>query len=419
VEQLVRLGAWLPFGPAAAMLRACWSVPIAEPTARRRTEAAGAAYVAVQAAEVERLERELPPAPAGPATQLLSVDGAMVPLVGGTWGEVKLLAIGEVGEPVLEQGAWRVHAEQLSYVGRMADHETFGRVATIETHRRGTETAGRVAAVLDGAEWQQGFVDLHRPDAVRILDFPHAAGSVAKAGQAVLGTGTEATATWLAEQLHALKHGQAAAVLQTLAELRDRAVAAGTTEVLEVIETSLGYLEKRRDQLRYGEFQAQGLPIGSGVVESGHKLLTQARLKGAGMHWAPQHVNPMVALRTAVCANRWDEAWAQISRELRAAAHARTLARRVKRTQQRAAEAVAAPPLAELAPPTMTSAPSASPRPDPQAAMTATPKPTAKTTARADAPLQAPQPAAVRRPEPNHPWRRSFLPTPHHRQAAS
>jgi hypothetical protein len=49
---------------------------VTEPTVRRTTEGAGAAYVAVQTAEVEQLERTLPPAPAGPAVQRLSVDGA-------------------------------------------------------------------------------------------------------------------------------------------------------------------------------------------------------------------------------------------------------------------------------------------------------------------------------------------------------
>lgn len=33
---------------------------------------------------------------AGPAVQQVSVDGAMVPLVGGEWAEVKTLAIGTV-----------------------------------------------------------------------------------------------------------------------------------------------------------------------------------------------------------------------------------------------------------------------------------------------------------------------------------
>ena len=38
----------------------------------------------------------VPPAPGGPAVQYLSADGAMVPLVGGDWAEVKTLALGEV-----------------------------------------------------------------------------------------------------------------------------------------------------------------------------------------------------------------------------------------------------------------------------------------------------------------------------------
>jgi hypothetical protein len=45
--------------------------------------------VAVQTAQVEELERTLPAPPQGPAVQVLSVDGAMVPLVQGEWAEVK------------------------------------------------------------------------------------------------------------------------------------------------------------------------------------------------------------------------------------------------------------------------------------------------------------------------------------------
>jgi hypothetical protein len=38
----------------------------------------------------------------------------------------------------------------------------------------------------------QGFVDHYRPDAVRILDFPHALSVVAQAGEAVDGEGSGA-----------------------------------------------------------------------------------------------------------------------------------------------------------------------------------------------------------------------------------
>ena len=44
-------------------------------------------------------------------------------------------------------------------------------------------------------------------------------------------------------------------------------------------------------------------------MESANKLVVEARLKGAGMYWARASVNPMVALRTVACADRWPEAW--------------------------------------------------------------------------------------------------------------
>jgi hypothetical protein len=172
-ESLVRLATWMPFDKAVNELPYFTRVTVSEPTVRRDAEAAGAAYVNIQAEEVTQIEQTLPPAPAGPAVQLLSVDGAMVPLVHGEWAEVKTLALGTVQPPVLDakRGEWVVHSTDLSYFSRLADAETFGRLALVETHRRGTETAQQGCAVTDGAEWEQGFLDLHRRDATRILDF--------------------------------------------------------------------------------------------------------------------------------------------------------------------------------------------------------------------------------------------------------
>jgi hypothetical protein len=67
-----------------------------------------------------------------------------------------------------------VHTEELSYFSRLSAAETFGRLALVAAPRRGTDTANTVCAVSEGAEWIQGFVDFHRPEAVRILDCPHA-----------------------------------------------------------------------------------------------------------------------------------------------------------------------------------------------------------------------------------------------------
>ena len=69
--------------------------------------------------------------------------------------------------------------------------------------------------------------------------------------------------------------------------------------------------------MQYPQFQAQGWPIGSGIVESGNKLVVEARLKGSGMHWADAHVNPMLAIRNMICSDRWKEDWPKIAALLR------------------------------------------------------------------------------------------------------
>ena len=320
----MRLGTWLPFERVPEALRFFTGVAMSAETVRRLTEAAGAALVAVEDAEVARLEAEMPAAPVGPPVQQLSVDGAMVPLVGGAWGEVKLLVLGTVTPAADAEVA--PHTTELSYFARLADAETFGRLATAETHRRGTETAGQVAAVLDGAVWEQGFVDLHRPDAIRILDFPHGAEHLAAAVTPTLGADTPATRCWLAMHLAALKQGDPADVLEALCRLPTAAATDPATA--ETARTgAVAYLAARWEQMQYAAFRAQGLPIGSGCVEGGHRVVMQARLKGSGMHWAPANVNPLLALRCAACNDRWAERWARLTQRWRTTTSIRRLLR--------------------------------------------------------------------------------------------
>ena len=235
----------MPFERALESLADMLRVHISEATARRQTENWGATYVSVQEEEVKRIEQELPPAPAGPEKMLLSVDGAMVPLVGGEWVEVKTLALGVIDEPVWEDDEWKVHASDLSYFSRWMEAEEFGRAALGEAHYRGLETAAQVVAVTDGAVWEQGFIDYHREDAARVLDFPHAAEYVAEIGQAVWGEGTETAQEWLDGQLHTLKHEGPTDVLAELRSLTEN-----HPERPELCK-SLSYLEKREAQMQY------------------------------------------------------------------------------------------------------------------------------------------------------------------------
>lgn len=318
-EAVARLGARMPFGSVVQELAFLKHVTATEATIRRHTETAGAAYVVLQTEEVARVERSLPTVPEGAHRQLMSTDGALVPLVHGEWAEVKTVALGEIQPPAIENGEAVVHTAQLSYFSRLAEADTFTRLATVETYRRGTERAETVCAVNDGAEWIQGFIDVQRHDAVRILDFSHAAGYVAQVGQAVLGEGTAEFKAWLATTLHELKHDSPDKVLQTLRDMQHELEGgAASPETLDTVRTAMQYLEKRRAQMDYARFQAAGYPIGSGSVESGNKVVVEVRLKGAGMHWARPHVDPLVALRDVLCSARWDQDWPQIATRLRA-----------------------------------------------------------------------------------------------------
>lgn len=375
---LVRLGSWMPFAHAARELGWLTRMSVSRSVAERLTEAAGRAYVAEQTAAVAVLEQQPPPAHAGPAVLQVSADGAMVSLVGQQWVEVKTLAIGAI----VRDGAGQVGAQDLSYFSRRTDHATFRRLAVVETDRRGVATAPTVVAVMDGADWLQGFIDFHRQDAVRVLDFPHAVEYLTHASHEAHGPGTAATSEWLAAQAHALKHNGPAPVLAAL-----RALPAG-----EHRDTALGYLEPRLPQLQYPTFRAAGYPIGSGIVESANKVVVQDRLKGSGMHWAPTSVDPMLALRTVVCADRWNEAWPQISARLRFADRERRQQRRRRADARRAARKAAAQPLQQLAPST----------PDTATASLAPSSP-------ASAPTLTPKTIVDGRPTKAHPWKHRFV----------
>lgn len=338
----MRLSSFIPsFAKAARELTWFTGATVHADTARRRTETAGGILVAYETAQATRILRDHPAPPCLPDTLLLSVDGAMVPLLHGQWSEVRTLAVGEVQPPVASPAGPVVHTTSLSYFSRRTDSMTFGELATFELHRRGIEGARRVGAVVDGALWCQSFVDLHYPAAVRILDFAHAAEYLTAIAQTTGVDGPLLSPAQLVELRHALKHTGPAAVMPQLRTL----VATQPTNV--ELASALAYLETRVAQLQYPVFIAEGWPIGSGMVESANKLVVEDRLKGAGMHWAEANVNPMLALRNAVCNDRWEECWEVIEREQRS----QVAVRRQARGRTRAATQVAKIPAAAAARP--------------------------------------------------------------------
>ena len=353
-ESLVRLGAWMPFEKAAGMLSG-YDV-----------------YVELQNEEAEQIECEAPAPRPGCAQLVMSADGAMIPLLHGEWAEVKTMALGEVVQEQPKTGDGQVQVQRISYFSRLVEARRFEQLSLSEVHRRGVDQCTQVAAVMDGAEWLQSLIDYHCPTALRILDFPHAGQRLGEIGQSIWGEDSPKTTPWTEKRLHKLKHEGPQGILTQLDLLSQR------YPQNETLTHNRSYLEKRKTQMQYPRYQSQHWPIGSGMVESANKLVVEARLKGAGMHWKRENVDPMLALRNIICSDRWDQEWPRITQRL----HQQAAHRKKSRRHQQPQEIQTIPP-----PPLKARKPKASPKSIQKESDQKSPK--------------------SRKPAPNHPWRRS------------
>jgi hypothetical protein len=107
--------------------------------------------------------------------------------------------------------------------------------------------------------------------------------------------------TWVSDKLQLIDKGLVKLVIWQLGSYRGQ----GTERITNLSE----YLERFSDAVHYEKFLAQGLPIGSGEVESAHRYISQKRLKIPGATWHPDTVNPMLALRIIRANDWWEDFW--------------------------------------------------------------------------------------------------------------
>lgn len=313
-EAITRLGSRLPFKEAQEELEMMWGVEISTAGVRAITLRNGRVANELIEVEVARLQAEAPEANAQTERLVMCADGAMVQVRNGEWREVKTVAFGEF-EAIWDAKKKQVltKTENISYFSRVDKADSFAEMALTEWHHRGGDKAKQVVAVNDGALWIQAFIDYHCPQATRVIDFAHAQAYLATIGKALYGAETEAFQQWYARMSRQL--GQKPPQ-RTLNELRFLQATHQDHPDSAEIEQAVRYLERRQEMIDYPHFRNKGVPIGSGIVESGHKVVMQRRMKQAGMRWADDNLNPMLALRMAVCNQRWKPTWHKIQRRV-------------------------------------------------------------------------------------------------------
>jgi hypothetical protein len=193
-----------------------------------------------------------------------------------------------------------------SYVAAREPAAAFGRRLAAEAARRGAlevvrwegGLVGRGLAVLreaaivgDGARWIWELAAEHFGARVEIVDGFHAAEHLHAAGRALCGEGAPALA-WAEARLGDLLAQGAGPVLAAL-----RAAKAPTAEARAILRTERGYFRTNAERMAYPEFRLDGLPIGSGAIESAADHLVQRRMQRAGMRWSDCGGDAVLALR--------------------------------------------------------------------------------------------------------------------------
>ena len=174
-----------------------------------------------------------------------------------------------------------------------------------EAARHGFDRARRQVVLGDGAAWIWNLVAEQFPQAIQIVDLFHAKQRLWTVAQDVYGGDSEIGDAWAYARCAELEAGQFPAMRAAL-----RTHAAAHPEA----QKALVYFRNNAHRMRYAEFRRQGLGVASGVVEAGCKRVVGARLKGSGMRWTVAGGNTILALRSCLLSDRFEDFWAHRSR---------------------------------------------------------------------------------------------------------
>ena len=96
---------------------------------------------------------------------------------------------------------------------------------------------------------------------------------------------------------------------KVVAALTEHWEAAETPDAMAPVRDAPRYLSNRVDGLDYPRALALGLPIGSGMIEFGHRHVLQARPKKAGAAWLLERADRIASLPVLRANGQWANMW--------------------------------------------------------------------------------------------------------------
>ena len=298
-EKLLRHSAELPFELAAELLGELIGLPLSNHFGHGITVDVAAIAdidtVLPTAAEIRRHIEAAKSAPEDKPVLVVALDGAHEPTrprAGrgekrgpGQWREAKgvrcYLALPD--DRIVQLASW--HQIQDAEAMRRDLADIAARIPQADV---------RIALLGDGASWIWRSLTDAFPTGRTILDYYHCKEHLYEVANAHYGDGAQAV-QWVEATLVRLADDRVGDVIAGLRRMQPT-----TIKAARAIDELITYLENQHERLGYDQCKAQGMPIGSGGIESANKFIGHVRLKRSGAWWVVENGNGMLRLRCAL-----------------------------------------------------------------------------------------------------------------------
>jgi hypothetical protein len=193
----------------------------------------------------------------------------------------------EKGNPVRD-------SDSTTYFGAIEPAAQFGKRLYGEATHRDVNSAEKVVIIGDGAKWIWNLAAEHFPDAVCIIDLYHAKEHVYNLIKQLVPDENlryHYKKKWFA----LLEKGDIDSLVVEFSSFIEK-----NKGQEDFINKEIGYFTENSERMKYADFKAQNLFVGSGVIEAGCKNVIGKRLKQSGMRWSLSGANAMIALRCAI-----------------------------------------------------------------------------------------------------------------------
>ena len=185
------------------------------------------------------------------------------------------------------------------YVGNA---EQFSKLLFAVLYILGYLNYDEIVMVADGADWLETFRRVYIPKALRILDKFHLIENIWKYAKGLYPNNEQRQQNFTDTIMSRIYQRNIPAALQyivfcnpTLKKPNDDCV------------DLFSYISKNKDSIDYPTYEAKGLFVGSGAIESLNKSFVQQRLKEPGMRWYVDSANYMLTLRRMAYNEKWSE----------------------------------------------------------------------------------------------------------------